>query len=170
MTAAGLRDLLAGMPFSGVTELAWDQSTSIETPRGAIHVTAREVRHWGARVRTDDWRSYCGFVLERGGRRFGFAGDTALTDFSHWSDDKGIDLMALPIGAYNPWITSHCNPEEAIAMANEARARMLLPIHHSTFQLSSEPMDEPIARFRAALRSTPERIAATEIGETFGLL
>ena len=28
-------------------------------------------------------------------------------------------------------------------------------------------MDEPIARFRAALSQTPERIAATEIGETF---
>ena len=77
--------------------------------------------------------------------------------------------MALPIGAYNPWITSHCNPEQAIEMAGEARARVLLPIHHTTFRLSAEPMEEPVARFRAALSETPSRIAATEVGETFTL-
>ena len=167
VTAAGLRDLLAGMPFAGVAELAWDQSAHIETPHGSVLVTARKVAHWGARMRTDDWRGYCGFVLERGQRRIGFAGDTARTDFSHWAEGGGIDLLAVPIGAYNPWIASHCNPEEAVEMAGEARARVLLPIHHSTFQLSAEPMDEPIARFRAALSETPDRIAATEIGETF---
>jgi L-ascorbate metabolism protein UlaG (beta-lactamase superfamily) len=64
-------------------------------------------------------------------------------------------------------VASHCNPEEAVAMAAEARAHFLLPIHHTTFQLSNEPMDEPIARFRAALKDAPERMAATEIGETF---
>jgi L-ascorbate metabolism protein UlaG (beta-lactamase superfamily) len=52
-------------------------------------------------------------------------------------------------------------------MAGEARARLLLPVHHATFQLSAEPMEEPIARFREALKDTPERIAATEVGETF---
>jgi L-ascorbate metabolism protein UlaG (beta-lactamase superfamily) len=167
VTAAGMRDLLTGMPFSGVTELAWDESAKIDTPHGQVLVTARQVAHWGARMRTDDWRGYCGFVLERNGRKIGFAGDTARTSFKHWANGSDIDLMALPIGAYNPWVASHCNPEEAVAMASEARAHYLLPIHHTTFQLSNEPMEEPIARFRAALKDTPERMAATEIGETF---
>jgi L-ascorbate metabolism protein UlaG (beta-lactamase superfamily) len=167
VTAAGLRDLLEGMPFSGITELAWDESAAIETPHGPVLVTARQVAHWGARMRTDDWRGYCGFVLERNHRKIGFAGDTARTSFKHWANGSDIDLLALPIGAYNPWVTSHCNPEEAVAMAAEARAHYLLPVHHTTFQLSAEPMDEPIARFRAALKDTPERMAATEIGETF---
>jgi len=167
VTAAGMRDLLEGMPFSGVTELAWDESAKIQTPHGAVLVTARKVAHWGARMRTDDWRGYCGFLLERNGRKIGFAGDTARTSFKHWANGSDIDLLALPIGAYNPWVTSHCNPEEAVAMAAEARAHYVLPIHHTTFQLSAEPMEEPIARFRAALKDAPERIAATEIGETF---
>ena len=167
VTAAGIRDLFAGMPFSGVTELAWDQSAHIETAHGSVLVTARKVAHWGARMRTDDWRGYCGFVLERGSRKIGFAGDTARTSFTHWADGGDIDLLAVPIGAYNPWIASHCNPEDAVAMADEAHARVLLPIHHSTFELSAEPMDEPIARFRAALSQTAARIAATEVGQTF---
>jgi L-ascorbate metabolism protein UlaG (beta-lactamase superfamily) len=167
VTAAGLKDLLQGIPVSSVTELPWDETARIDTSHGPIQVTARKVAHWGARMRTDDWRGYCGFLLERQGRSIGFAGDTARTSFAHWRNGSAIDLMALPIGAYNPWITSHCNPEEAIAMADEAGARALLPVHHATFQLSAEPMSEPIVRFRAAMKNTPERMAATEIGETF---
>jgi L-ascorbate metabolism protein UlaG (beta-lactamase superfamily) len=167
VTAARMRDLLEGMPVSAVTELAWDQSVEIETRHGAVRVTARQVEHWGARMRTDEWRGYCGFVMERNHRKIGFAGDTARTSFNHWANGSEIDLLAVPIGAYNPWVTAHCNPEEAVAMAGEAGARRLLPIHHRTFQLSAEPMEEPIARFRAALKNEPERIAASEIGETF---
>jgi L-ascorbate metabolism protein UlaG (beta-lactamase superfamily) len=168
VTASGLRDLLSGMPVSQITELAWDQSVEIETPHGAIRVTAREVDHWGARMRTDDWRGYCGFLLERNGRNFGFAGDTARTDFTHWpAEGKGIDALAIPIGAYDPWIRAHCDPEQAVAMADEARVRYVVPIHHQTFKLSAEPMDEPIRRFRAALGKSSDRLLAAEIGATF---
>jgi len=146
VAAAGLRDLLEGLPVAGVTELAWDELAEIETRHGTVRVTARQVEHWGARMRTDDWRGYCGFVLERNNRKIGFAGDTARTSFDHWANGRDIDLLAVPIGAYNPWVRAHCNPEEAVAMAGEAHARYLLPIHHQTFQLSAEPMEEPIAR------------------------
>ena len=170
VTAAGLHDLLEGVPVSGVTELAWDQSAGIETAHGFVRVTARKVAHWGARMRSDDWRGYCGFLLERNHRKIAFAGDTARTSLQPLGQTavRSISWRSQS-GAYNPWIASHCNPEEAIAMAGEARAHTLLPIHHSTFQLSAEPMDEPIARFRAAMRQTPERVAASEIGQTFSL-
>ena len=52
-------------------------------------------------------------------------------------------------------------------MANQARARFIVPIHHQTFRLSWEPMDEPIGRFVRAL--APERVAWREIGATFVL-
>ena len=52
-------------------------------------------------------------------------------------------------------------------MANEARARFVVPIHHQTFRLGREPMGEPIRRFTAAI--DPRRIALTDIGETFTL-
>jgi L-ascorbate metabolism protein UlaG (beta-lactamase superfamily) len=78
-------------------------------------------------------------------------------------------LLCVPIGAYQPWIRAHCTPEEAIAMADEAGANFLLPMHHQTFKLSWEPMEEPIERFTTALRHEPGRIALTEIGQTFEL-
>jgi L-ascorbate metabolism protein UlaG (beta-lactamase superfamily) len=76
-------------------------------------------------------------------------------------------VMVVPIGAYNPWIASHCTPEQAVEMANEARAQFVVPIHHQTFRLSWESMDEPIQRFRRALPGA--RIALSNVGETFVL-
>jgi L-ascorbate metabolism protein UlaG (beta-lactamase superfamily) len=108
--------------------------------------------------------------LERNGRRIIFAGDTALTNsFAELRERGRIDLAIMPIGAYNPWIRSHCTPEQAIDMANAAGAQFIMPVHHQTFRLSFEPFREPIERFENALRTQPERIALREIGETFVL-
>ena len=82
---------------------------------------------------------------------------------------KRVDVAIMSVGAYNPWIRSHCTPEQAIEMANAAGARFIMPVHHQTFRLSFEPFREPIERFEAALSKTPERIALREIGETFVL-
>ena len=85
------------------------------------------------------------------------------------ADAKRVDLAIMSIGAYNPWIRSHCTPEQAIEMANAAGAQFIMPVHHQTFRLSFEPLREPIKRFKAALKDTPARIALREIGETFVL-
>ncbi len=73
----------------------------------------------------------------------------------------------MPIGAYRPWIRSHCTPEQALAMANQAGARYIVPVHHQTFRLSDEPLMEPIERLEAALHSEPERLALRKVGESF---
>jgi L-ascorbate metabolism protein UlaG (beta-lactamase superfamily) len=72
----------------------------------------------------------------------------------------------MPIGAYNPWISNHCTPEQAVAMADAANARLFVPLHHRTFRLSNEPYDEPIERAEAALRAERDRLAVREVGET----
>ena len=58
----------------------------------------------------------------------------------------------MPIGAYDPWIRNHCTPEQAVAMADAAGARVFVPVHHQSFQLSREPVTEPIERTERALR------------------
>src|SRR5262249_54309438 len=97
-----------------------------------------------------------------------FAGDTAMTEnFAKLRRDGPIDIAIMSIGAYNPWIYSHCTPEQAVEMANALGARFIVPVHHQTFRLSFEPFREPMKRFEATLSETPERIALREIGETF---
>ena len=117
----------------------------------------------------DDHRGYNGYLLERGGHAVCFAGDTAYTTaFSKLHDEtRPIDLMLMPIGASDPWIRAHCNPEQAADMARQAGARAFVPIHHETFKLSAETMGEPAARIRAAFAAEPERLLAVNVGETF---
>jgi L-ascorbate metabolism protein UlaG (beta-lactamase superfamily) len=168
ITARATTDLLRRTRFRDVTELDWGETRTYTTAAGDIDVSAFRVKHWGARKRRDSYRGYNGYLLERQRRRIIFAGDTAMTDtFAELRGRGAIHLAIMSIGAYNPWIHSHCTPEQAIEMANAADARFIMPVHHQTFRLSFEPLREPIERFEAALREKPERIALREIGETF---
>ena len=170
ITARATSDLLRHTRFRNVAELDWDEAKTFKTTAGEINVGALPVNHWGARKRRDTYRGYNGYLLERNGRRIIFSGDTAMTDsFAEIRRHGAIDVAIMSIGAYNPWIQSHCSPEQAVEMANAAGARFIVPVHHQTFRLSFEPFPEPIQRFQAALGKTPERIALREIGETFVL-
>ncbi len=172
ITALNTNDLLRFTSFRGKRELRWNESVEIRRDAGAIRVTAFQVRHWGARLRTkrDETRGYNGYILERNNRRIIFGGDTALTDnFATLRNRKPFDLAIMPIGAYDPWIRSHATPEQSVAMANAAGAEHIMGVHHQTFRLSAETFREPIERFEGALGHSPERIALREIGETFRL-
>jgi L-ascorbate metabolism protein UlaG (beta-lactamase superfamily) len=170
ITARATSDLLRHTRFRDVTELDWGEAKTFKTTAGKVNIGALPVNHWGARKRRDTYRGYNGYRLDRKGQRIIFAGDTAMTNsFAEIRRHGAIDVAIMSIGAYNPWIQSHCSPEQAVEMANAAGAHFIVPVHHQTFRLSFEPFHEPIERFEAALRKTPERIALREIGETFVL-
>ncbi len=169
VTASATGDLLRCWRFRNIHELEWGQSVTLQTRGGELTVTAVEVAHWGARMMRDDHRGYNGYVMRRKGAAVCFAGDTAYTPAFARLKEAGrpLDLMIMPIGAYDPWIRAHCSPEQAVAMADMAGAKYFVPIHHETFKLSHEPMEEPAMRLRAALAKEPERLLAVSVGETF---
>jgi L-ascorbate metabolism protein UlaG (beta-lactamase superfamily) len=162
VTAAKTSDLLRTGRFGGVDELGWDETARI----GDIAVRAFQVNHWGARMRSDTYRGFNGYLIETPRYRVVFGGDTAITGtFRQLRSTRRLDLAIMPIGAYNPWIRAHCTPEQALQMADDAGAELILPVHHQTFQLSSEPVYEPIERLQRALAGAPERLALQEIGQ-----
>ena len=166
VTAARTGDLLRAPRWSAVHELAWNEQVRI----GDITVRAFEVNHWGARVRSDTWRGFNGYLIETPRRRVLFGGDTAMTDsFRRLRDRRGIELAIMPVGAYSPWIRAHCTPEQALRMANDANADFFLPVHHRTFRLGAEPYDEPLERIQSALANNSYRLAVRSIGEEFRL-
>jgi L-ascorbate metabolism protein UlaG (beta-lactamase superfamily) len=168
VTASATKDVLSSTKLSNVTELRWNDSLRFANNRGDLDIKAVEVKHWGARWPSEVPRGYNGYILRREGKAILFGGDTAMTPlFSELRSQGPFEVALMPIGAYQPWIWNHCNPEQAVAMANAARARYLIPIHHSTFRLSEEPMDEPIQRLELALATEPERVALRKQGETF---
>jgi L-ascorbate metabolism protein UlaG (beta-lactamase superfamily) len=159
-------DLLRVGRWQTVKELAWGQTQRI----GAASVCAFEVNHWGARMRTDHYRGYNGYVIEAGCYRVLFAGDTAATSsFRSVRSGRPIHLAIMPIGAYNPWIRVHCTPEQAWQMAGEAGAEYVLPVHHQTFPLGREPLFEPIERLHDAAGRHSGRISLRRVGEEFRL-
>ena len=54
-------------------------------------------------------------------------------------------------------------------MRREMNARYILPMHHSTFRLSREPIKEPIRRLYKAAGDESWRICLSHPGETWRL-
>ena len=166
VTANGTSNLLRLRKYKSVAELNWDESTQV----GPVNIRAFEVNHWGARIRTDTYRGYNGYLLETGRHRIVFGGDTAITDsFRKLRGSQPVDLAIMPIGAYDPWIHVHCNPEQALRMADDVRAEHILPVHHQTFKLSREPYLEPIERLLAATGKDDHRVTLQRIGQEWSL-
>lgn len=166
ITADHTSDLLRPSRYANVQELRWKETVQA----GAAKVTAFQVAHWGARMRSDIYRGYNGYLIELGKHRIVFGGDTAYTDsFKQLRSTQPVHLAIMPVGAYDPWIRVHCNPEQAWMMANDAGAEFVLPVHHQTFELSREPRFEPIERIVAAAGPNPERVCIRQIGEEFHL-
>jgi L-ascorbate metabolism protein UlaG (beta-lactamase superfamily) len=150
--------------FDRASDLAWGESVEV----GGARIEAIEVNHWGARTLTDRHRGYGGFLIEKNGRALVFGGDTAYTNaFARLRSRTKVDLAILPIGAYDPWVYAHANPEQSWVMRREMGATYILPMHHSTFKLSREPTKEPITRLFKVAGDEDWRIALSEPGETW---
>ena len=166
VTAYRTSDLLRVRRFQKVSELRWNEELQV----GPATLRAFQVAHWGARMRSDVYRGFNGYLISVGGRRIVFGGDTAHTEqFKQLRSSKAIQLAIMPIGAYDPWIRVHCNPEQALAMAEDAGAEYILPVHHQTFQLSREPTLEPLERLIMAVGAATDRVCVREIGGEFSL-
>jgi len=159
---------------SGVTdvvELDWWQSAAF----GSASIHCVPARHWSRRGLFDTNEAlWSGWLVEAGGKRFYFAGDTGMFDgFAEIRRRfEPIDLAALPIGAYLPtamMAPAHLNPEEAIEAGIVLGARHSLAIHYGTFVLSDEPFDEPPLRYAREARRRGRDAGADwvlRIGET----
>jgi len=158
--------LIAPLGFSDVRELGWGDETEI---RG-LKVRAMGAAHWGKR-----WPPYGvtygfnSYVLEKNGHRMLIACDSANTDLFAGLAEDPPEVAAFSIGAYDPWIWNHANPEQVWRMFQETGAKYLVPIHWGTFKLSNEPMMEPIGRLMTAAGDQSGRIVVREIGATWTL-
>jgi len=163
VTAHHTKDLVLDLGFRRVDELRWGET--LELPNG-LRLTAREVDHWGARTFFDKHRGFNAYLIESGKRRVLYGGDTAY--YEGFKDIGRVDLAIFGIGAYDPYVAAHATPEQAWQMANHVRAERVLPMHHSTFRLSYEPVAEPMERMLTAAGGDAGRVCVREIGGMWG--
>jgi L-ascorbate metabolism protein UlaG (beta-lactamase superfamily) len=163
ITAHQTQDLIRDLGFNDVTELRWNESTTL----GPLSVSAHPVAHWGARTFTDSHRGYNAYLLDSPTHRILYGGDSAYHDGLKELPritTRNVDLAILGIGAYDPYVQAHATPEQALTMADHCRAERILPMHHSTFKLSHEPTNEPLERAFTAAGRNPGRLVAYEPG------
>ncbi len=167
----GNRRLLRSADIRQVEEIDWWQRAS-----GApLPVTLTPAQHFSARSALDRNRAlWGGFLIEAGGRRILFAGDSGYgPHFREIAARLGpIDLALLPIGAYEPrWFMKdiHMNPAEAVQAHLDLGARRSIAMHFGTFQLTPEGIDEPVHELAKALRERGvpvEQFRTVDVGES----
>ena len=82
---------------------------------------------------------------------------------------KGRPVAILGIGAYDPWIWNHQDPEQAWQTFVQSGAQHLIPVHWDTFRLGKEPLGDAMRRLLAAAGPDARRIVIREIGSTWAL-
>jgi len=169
------KDVISDLKWKSLTIMDWKDTFKINQ----LKFTAIETKHFGWRFPWEkdrsrgfikDGRSYNAYLIEKNGKGVLFGGDTALTDKYEIVKDKNIDVAIMPIGAYNPWKDVHCNPEEALTMANNIGAKYFIPIHCKTFKLGAEPYEEPIEWLNKSVINYEISLGLDTIGQTFTLL
>jgi L-ascorbate metabolism protein UlaG (beta-lactamase superfamily) len=155
VTPSGNARLVRSSGIRDVEELDWWQ----EAKTAPFPVTLTPAQHFSARGPLDRNRAlWGGFVLEAGGSRIFFAGDTAYAGFFREIRERlgPIHLALLPIGAYEPrWFMQsvHMNPEEAVQAHLDLGTSQSVGMHFGTFQLTTEGIDEPLRALDEACRA-----------------
>jgi L-ascorbate metabolism protein UlaG (beta-lactamase superfamily) len=118
-----------------------------------VRIIFLPARHWGRRSLADFNKTLWGsFLIISNGKKIFFAGDSAYDTelFKEIHRIFGdIDICLLPIGSYSPqWFMSktHMNPEDALKVFGDLGGKIFIPMHYGTFDMSDEPLSEPIKR------------------------
>lgn len=107
-------------------------------------------KHWNRRFLNDFNRQLWGsFLIRTKTKSIYFGADTAYAlHFKEIRDTFGSpDICMLPIGAYKPSYVmkeAHMHPGEAVQAFRDLGAQVMIPMHYGTFDLSDEPLGEPV--------------------------
>ena len=144
----------AGVNAENVMEFDWwDARRFAKTV-----ITATPAQHWSARSLWDRNRTlWASWMLQIGDKTIWYSGDTGYNP--HQFKEIGsrfstVDLALISIGAYEPrWFMKdmHINPEEAVQIHQDIKAEYSIGVQWGTFQLTSEPIDDPPIKLEEAL-------------------
>jgi len=170
----GLQSFFAKRGYQHIQELDWHQSVVLE----GLKMTALPAVHFSSRGLGDRNKTlWCSWAVHSDEKSCFFAGDTAYspTIFKEIGNRFGsFDVAIVPIGAYEPVNVMkpvHTNPEEAVQIANDVNARLIIPSHWGTILLTDESPWEPPERYRAFAGKNgigDDRACIMKIGETRG--
>ncbi|NQV57780.1 MAG: MBL fold metallo-hydrolase [Rhodospirillales bacterium] len=168
----GLGATVREQGFTNVHELDWYDTERL----GKITIQATPAIHRANRGFWDTNQSlWAGFVIDGGGRRIWFAGDTGFGPVfeKEVAPRVGpVDIALIPIGAFLPrdiMKPVHVDPDEALRLARIMGAKTAIAMHWGTFPLAEDRPKLAKQRFFDAAERGVEKILM-RIGETRNLL
>lgn len=152
-----------------IVEAGWYQSyPSFENK---LDITYLPAKHWNRRFLSDLNEMLWGsFMISCGEKNIYFGADSGMgIHFEEIGSMYDIDIAILGIGAYEPvWFMklSHTSPSDALLAKEELNAKVMIPMHYGTFDLSDEPIFNPKDVLKA-LSMDREDIVILDIGEKY---
>lgn len=168
----GAASLLKKKKFNAVKtqEAGWFQTYKTEKNT----ISFLPAKHWTRRGLFDFNKIlWGGFAISSNSLKIYFAGDTAEElNFSSEINElyNGFDFCFIPIGAYSPQFlmkSEHVNPQEALTLFQTVNGKHFIPMHYGTYDLSDEPLGEPIRLLNEKAQQTgvADKILVMTVGK-----
>lgn len=171
LTPLGFEQWFADRGVPQSRQLDWWQTIKLT----GFNFTLVPAQHFSGRMILDLNKTlWGGWVIEKNGRKVYFAGDTGYTkEFKELGARMGpMDVSLLPIGAYAPRDVLkllHADPYDAVQMHQDVKSKRSIGMHWGTFRLTTEPLQEPPAILRDALKKaglSEKEFFTVKIGQT----
>jgi L-ascorbate metabolism protein UlaG (beta-lactamase superfamily) len=175
ITALGVPHFLSQHKITNAIELDWWQTHIIND---SVSIHSVPAQHFSGRGTVDRNTSlWCAFVLSTSGGNIYFAADTGYAPiFKDIGERFGeMRLALIPIGAYVPrWFMQsvHVSPREAVMIHKDVNSKLSIGIHHGTFRLADEGMEDPVTDLARELGEqdvASEAFIALKEGEAMAL-
>ena len=154
-----------GISPDQITEFDWWQELDFH----GITLTFTPSRHFSGRGLTDRAKSlWGGWVFTTKASRIYWSGDGGYDGhFAEVGKRLGpFDWAFMECGQYNErWHAIHMYPEEAVQAAQDAGAKVSIPVHWGGFALALHTWQDPAERFWEAAQTNEVEICTPQIGE-----
>ncbi len=160
-----LQDL--GVPAHKIIELDWQESTRV----AGVQITAEPAQHFSGRGLFDrNTTLWASWVIQSQSSKLYFSADTGYFEgFKKIGEKHGpFDLALVETGAWDKmWAGIHMTPEQSIQAHLDVQAKVMMPVHNSTFELAMHPWYEPLERASAIGQARGVVLATPMMGEVY---
>lgn len=152
-----------------ITPVWWYQKIEVNE---IVKITFLPAYHrWRRGFKDTAKRLWWSFLFEIGEKKIYFSWDSWYGE--HFSEVHElfweIDIAMIGIGAYS-WnfsnnVDVHTCPDEALKAAQDMKAKMLIPMHYGTYDISAEPLHEPMEKLLSFEIPENLELKIVDIGE-----
>ncbi len=163
----GVHLLKWGVAVDKITEFDWYEKSEL----GKLEFIFTPTRHFSGRGLTDRMKTlWGGWIIQNKDKKVYFGADSSyFGEFKKIGEEFGpFEIAFVESGAYNKsWPDVHMFPAETVQATLDLKAKVLMPIHNSKFDLSLHPWKEPLERVLKEANEKDVTLASPIMGEAF---